>query len=209
MTRSVKALAVVAGLLLPAQAQAETYVYAYGPGYLGNEVLGLTRGGIPVDRLFFLKGDEFDITFRFPGGGLTVDNLIAFKTVVQDDTRISFRTIKTLNEGLALEPYSYGMEYGFQGASYRPRREGIDQIYGFNSLYCHRTTDGNVSDGACIKESVFKSFLYGETDTTYYTSTPRSTTYHVTVSSVPLPAAAGGLLTGLAALFGVARRRRG
>lgn len=167
---------------------AATYVYDFGHG--------LSLDGEAVDHLEFLRGASFDLRVEFNSGFLTSDQSIWFNATVQHDTRISFFRLRTLETGVGFPIDNYP-GYGFNVSSTEVLRGNrLDTYLRYNLYDC-------VSENwPCVFDTRFEDFLNG------YGSEPRSSTYRISVSSVPTPAAGGLLLFAGSSIAAVGLRKR-
>ncbi len=182
------------GLLAPIGAQAAPYIYEFNSDNSGQLPFSetLTRDGVYQPYVPFLKGTSFDLQFRHSYGDLSSDQSTYLPSLIEEDTRISFRYKERTGVGFPLDVFAYPTKtesgfMGFDDAIHRIYKNGFDVFYGFNQFGCV----GDAALNTFPRLVTFESFLYG------YGPRPGSTTYHITVSPVPLPLALVTLLGGL------------
>jgi len=187
MNRFVAAFALFCACMAP-PANAATYVYQHFVS-LGKK---LTLDGEPVERVDLRKGADFYFTFLFDGPGfLGGDNPINYLAVVNFRSRITFRLIPEREIGGGLQLYG---NVATSDLNILAQRSPLHVTYKI----------GQICAPFCPPE--YHSTLIDDLQGSGYDK--RSSTYHVTVSNIPIPASGALLLFGIAGILAISRRRR-
>ena len=188
----------VTSMAIPAAAA--TYVYEYLDGGRGI----LTLDGTADVRLPLLKGADFDLKFVFNGPNLYGDNAVFIPVTSELGSRITFTLRPELDVGGDTHSEAVGL---------RLKLLENNPISFTTWTYTYNLEDGYVPNfvgiidwitgPSLVSDSVIFGFLQGSS----YDAPPRSSTYRVTVTAIPIPAT-GVLLLSCLVGFAAVRRRK-
>lgn len=180
----------LAGLVFAGSAQAATYVYDF-------DERALSLDGIEQSRLDFKIGSHFDLRFTFDGEWLSGDNWLVIPITTYAGSRITFDLIPKKTNALPL-PLDVHLEFDPMKSATAYRFTG-DSFIAYLDWNAFRCRDYDI----CVFDDRFATFLHG------WGTEARESTYHVSVSPVPLQGSLFSLLLGLggvAALSNLSRR---
>jgi len=170
---------------------AATYVYEYFEGGRGF----LTFDATADVRLPLLKGADFDLKFVFNGPNLCGDNPVYIPLTAEFESRIYFSRRPELDFGGNPESKKVGLPIGnlldSSFTTWTSRHSRTIGIIDWNPYML-------------VHDYVISDFLSGWS----FDAPPRSSTYRITVSAIPIPATGALLLSGLVGFATIRLRKK-